>query len=708
MDLRIWYLFLFLIICYFAISFVNAGNTEINLLDQQIQYSGVSPLVSSQKCYGGSYDEVSSRWGSVSSYGSVLAGSALSDNGDVSGNHGGLDYWIVKQVKNNPNSSWMKCYGGSGHDYANDILNVGDSYIVVGDTRSNNGDITGYHGDTDIWVIKLDLYGNIIWQKCLGGTGFDSANSVAYSKDGHLIIAGATNSNDGDVSGNHGGMDAWLVVLDLNGKILFQKCYGGTGFDRANSVKAHARGLIVMAGDSNSNDGDVSGNHGGYDAWIVATDENGNFYDQICMGGSGTDAVTNIYQEDGDKYIYTFAGYSDSKDTYMPLNKGGYDFYLMKLNVETSHWEVLWEDCRGGSADEYANSIIAADDGDYIVVGYTKSNDCEVSGNHGADDIWVIKYSPLGYIKWQRCLGGVGNDYLGDIKAFAKDYYIFGTTFSYNGDVSGNHGGSDYWVVNLAVNDNIITDFTFTPNVTNVSEPVFFSANIIEPNYDSVLWNFGDGSPTATTLDTVHRFNLPGVYNVTLTVINQSENVTVNHIVPVRGLIPDFEIYPTGGWAVVNTPVIFKDTSKGDPVKWFWNFGDGTNLTTTVNPVNHTYNKTGTYTVNMKAKNWQPITSSAPSKQLLIVNKSVPREVNFYLPEMKQTGKAPFSVQFEDGTPVQYNVSGWFWDFGDGSNSIEQAPEHTYTIPGQYTVILTVRNEMGTNEVRKVAYIAVL
>ena len=110
----------------------------------------------------------------------------------------------------------------------------------------------------------------------------------------------------------------------------------------------------------------------------------------------------------------------------------------------------------------------------------------------------------------------------------------------------------------------------------------------------------------------------------------------------------------------------------------------------------------------MKAKNWQPITSSAPSKQLLIVNKSVPREVNFYLPEMKQTGKAPFSVQFEDDTPVQYNVSGWFWDFGDGSNSIEQAPEHTYTIPGQYTVILTVRNDMGTNEVRKVAYIAVL
>ena len=249
-------------------------------------------------------------------------------------------------------------------------------------------------------------------------------------------------------------------------------------------------------------------------------------------------------------------------------------------------------------------------------------------------------------------------------------------------------------------------DFTFMPAIANVSENVSFEETFSGPDPD-ILWDFGDGSFSSNNMNPVHKYRIPGKYNVTLNVTNSYGNIVVMHTVPVRGLIPDFEVIPAGGWAVVNTSVTFKDISKGAPAEWFWDFGDNINQTTMQNITTHAYKKAGIYTVNMRATNWQPVTVHALPKQITIVNKSIPRGVDFVLPEKKQSGKAPFTVEFEDITPLQSNVTGWFWDFGDGSNSIGKTPSHTYTIPGQYTVVLTVRNDMGTNEARKSAFIAV-
>jgi PKD repeat protein len=109
----------------------------------------------------------------------------------------------------------------------------------------------------------------------------------------------------------------------------------------------------------------------------------------------------------------------------------------------------------------------------------------------------------------------------------------------------------------------------------------------------------------------------------------------------------------------------------------------------------------------MTATNWEPVSDSI-SHKLTIVNTSVPQNVDFEVPGLQYSGTAPFDVQFEDKTPAQSNVIDWFWEFGDGTNSFEQAPTHRYDKAGQYTVTLTVRNENGTNEKRRVAYVVVL
>ena len=113
--------------------------------------------------------------------------------------------------------------------------------------------------------------------KFYGGTGFDNFTNVIQNNDGSFIAVGTTNSNDGDVSGNHGGdNDGWVVKLSANGNLLWQKCYGGSGDDQLTSVTKGSANTFVAAGFSTSNDGDVNENHGDYDGWVVKSDKKGN------------------------------------------------------------------------------------------------------------------------------------------------------------------------------------------------------------------------------------------------------------------------------------------------------------------------------------------------------------------------------------------------------------------------------------------------
>lgn len=111
--------------------------------------------------------------------------------------------------------------------------------------------------------------GILEWQKSLGGSGIDIAFSIVQTLDGGYSVAGASNSNDGDVTGNHGGFDYWIVKLDEMGEIEWQKSLGGRNWSYAYSHQQSLDGGLIVGGRSTSNDGDVTGNHGDSDYWIV-------------------------------------------------------------------------------------------------------------------------------------------------------------------------------------------------------------------------------------------------------------------------------------------------------------------------------------------------------------------------------------------------------------------------------------------------------
>ena len=122
---------------------------------------------------------------------------------------------IINQSKAQaPVIEWQKSLGGSSGDFARSVQQTTDGgYIVAGETYSNDGNVSGYHGLWDYWIVKLDSSGIIQWQKCLGGNDSDEAHSIQQTSDSGYIVAGHSDSNDGDVSGNHGGADYWIVKL---------------------------------------------------------------------------------------------------------------------------------------------------------------------------------------------------------------------------------------------------------------------------------------------------------------------------------------------------------------------------------------------------------------------------------------------------------------------------------------------------------------
>ena len=196
-----------------------------------------------------------------------MAGSSKS--GNIAGNHGNEDFLVVK-LDSTGALQWQKCLGGSGWDIATSVLQTRDgSYILTGTTASNDGDIAGSHGNADCWVIKLDNAGALEWQKLMGGSSDDRAYSVQETIEGGYVIAGSSSSDNGDLTHNSGYHDFWIVKLGATGTLQWQKSLGGSDEDESYSIyQTDDKGYIV-AGFTMSNDGDVSGNHGYFDFWIV-------------------------------------------------------------------------------------------------------------------------------------------------------------------------------------------------------------------------------------------------------------------------------------------------------------------------------------------------------------------------------------------------------------------------------------------------------
>ncbi len=403
------------------------------------------PTIQWQKTFGGSYFDEASCIRPTTDGGYVIAGWTGSNNGDVTGFHGIIDFWVIK-IDAIGNVEWSKALGGSDDDRAFAIRQTLDGgFIVVGFTQSDDGDVIDFHGYKDAWVVKLNKFGEIVWQKAVGGSDWDEAWCVELTSDGGFIVGGRSSSTDGDAAGNPGNfLDYWIVKMSGNGDIQWQKSFGGSNEETVIAIRQTSDGSYILAGETQSTDGDVQGNNGNVDFWAVKLRSTGDLEWQHPLGGTGLDIGTDIIETvDG----YIGFGYAGSNNGDITEHKGLFDYWVVKLKKTG---ELVWQKTIGGTNDDYARSLLVENDGSLILAGTTKSKDGDVPYHNGIQVMWVVKMSPTGQIIWQRTLGGTQGEACYSIQKTSDGGYILaGSAWSNDGDVTGVKGKSDVWIVKL-------------------------------------------------------------------------------------------------------------------------------------------------------------------------------------------------------------------------------------------------------------------
>jgi len=434
------------------------------------------PPMQWEKSLGGSNDDEAYAIEQTTDGGFIVAGLSFSDNDEVTGHRSdslSSDYWIVK-LDANGRIEWQKSLGGSNYDHAFSIEQTTDGgYIVAGGSYSNDIDVSVNHGKYDYWIVRLDGTGEIIWQKSLGGSDDDEAESIRQTTDGGFIVAGYSFSTNDDVTGHHGDSttsDCWIVKLDGEGTIQWSESLGGNDYDEAYSIRQTTDDGYIIAGYSFSINGDVTGHHGDTttsDFWIVKLSGSGVIQWEKSLGGSGYDEAFSICQTADGGYVA--AGYSTSNDYDVSGNHGGIDYWVVKMDAGGA---IQWAYAFGGSADDRAQSIRQTSDGGYIVAGFTESADGDVTFNYGFADFWLVKLDSNGALQWQVSLGGSNYDFAQSILQIPDGgYVVAGYSHSKDGCVSRNHGGYDFWIAKLdnlsSVQEkpmSIPADLSFFPN----------------------------------------------------------------------------------------------------------------------------------------------------------------------------------------------------------------------------------------------------
>ncbi|MDC6366394.1 MULTISPECIES: hypothetical protein [Flavobacteriaceae] len=363
---------------------------------------------------------------------------------------------------------WIKTYGGSGEDTAQSVIQTSDGgYAILGYSNSIDGDLASKTMEVnDYWLLKLDVDGTLQWSKTYGGSKDDKGQSVIQTTDGGYAIVGYAMSDDGDGSNNEGFHDNWILRLDASGNILWEKSFGFAGHDHSYDVIQTDDGGFFFAGfldvtlsngEGNFGKGTSLTAHGVGEFWGTRLNANGNLQWRRYFGGTNNDRAHGVVQADDGGFV--MAGFSESDDFDISNTKGSYDFWVVKVDGKGN---MLWEKSFGGTGIEISYDIVKTQDGDYAIVGNTFSTDADVSRNNGESDVWLIKIDDKGNLLWEKTFGGIGFDAARGLSTTSDGGFVLaGNSKSSDGDASGNHGENDLWVIKTDASGKLVYQQSF-------------------------------------------------------------------------------------------------------------------------------------------------------------------------------------------------------------------------------------------------------
>lgn len=508
-----------------------------------------------QKCFGGDRsDAARDAIRAIENDGYVFAGYAGSSlNGDITNYNPGYlsDLWFWKMDEDST-IMWQSYFGGSSFEwtYSIDITPDGN-YISAASSGSIDEDVTDHHGASgisDIWVVKFDVTGNLIWSKSIGGSADDYVANLAVTSDGGSIITGFSYSSDGDAAGHHGDEstpDLFVVKLGADGNLEWSRSFGGSDWDSGADIIEKEDGYLVT-GNTYSNDGDVTYNAGDADLWLLKLDFGGNLIWQQTYGGSKFDAGRKLLRK-GDEYY--LGGNSYSADGDITAHIGGID------NNKSDCWLLNLHICDIPTTSSFGYSA------DYLNVSFENLS-AYADSNYWdfGDGSFSIEENPEHEF------------------AAAGDYNV--CLISYG------HCKNDTACQMINVADCTIetaAGFTFESEYLDV---IFSDTSI---NADSVLWDFGDGS-FSTLNNPAHNYSFSGIYDVCLLAYGTCANDTACFEIAVTSC----DIVTISNYSFVSTGLSVSFTDLSENAETIdWDFGDGF-YSSDINPV-HNYMAVGVY-----------------------------------------------------------------------------------------------------------------
>jgi len=357
--------------------------------------------------YGGSLNEMGYACLNTDDNGLVVLGSTYSYGS------GGMDIYLVRTDSLGA-TLWAKTFGGASTENGYDVqVTYDNGYIIAGATDSYG------NGGLDVYLIKADSGGNVLWTKTYGGTDDDEALSVRQAADSGFILCGTTYSYGAGYN------DIYLIKTDADGDTVWTKTFGGTGGESGNSVRETADSGYIAIGSTGSFGSGYSS------MYVIRTDRNGDSLWTSTYGGTKADIGYAVENTSDNGFI--LAGASAS------FGASYNDVYLVKTD---SVGNVDWENIYGGVYDDRAYSVCQTADGGYATVGST------LSYGSGKNDVYVIKVDIMGESVWSNTYGGQEVDFCHKIVEDAEqDLFLVGQTYSYTS------GGSDIYLLKVKGNE---------------------------------------------------------------------------------------------------------------------------------------------------------------------------------------------------------------------------------------------------------------
>lgn len=289
----------------------------------------------------------------------------------------GADVFLAKYDGGGRNL-WLQTYQGYGYNDSHCVREVsGGGFIVAGETKSKDAN------DHDVYVVRTDGKGILLWEKVFGGPRCDYAWSVQQTKDGGFIMAGGTESFGAGI------YDVYLVKLDSSGNVVWEKTYGGAASDCGYSLLQLADGGFLIAGNAESFGA------GNPDVYLLRTDAGGEMIWQKTYGGSGSDYGWVLLEAAGGGYV--IAGEKEVSGE----QGAGFAAYLLKVDF---HGNLLWEKIYGGGKVSSFYGACRVSDG-YVLTGKIESA--------GGYDLYAVKTDEEGGLLWEKTVevAGAGSGY---------------------------------------------------------------------------------------------------------------------------------------------------------------------------------------------------------------------------------------------------------------------------------------------------------